>query len=305
MRKIALIVLFLLFLAGCQNKGKDIPKITPEPVTSTVAPINTPSPTPVTVLTSSVVYQPVEINGTTRIVCREGNGIEIDLDGNGVLEQIYTAQEGIYINGILQELSYKWKPISKPYATEYYQMWEEYYVVDLDKSDKQYNLVFFYETADDCESITYYDGKLIEIYSMSTLGSRRPFSDAEYYGDGTLMVKDAIVDFLGIQYGADLIYRVNGKKLERVDSFIPTSVSYELELLEEIEVYSEPDLSSEAFVIHPQTVYGLGSMKEWAKLRLTDETEVWLHKKNVSGEGSILDNGKNAYEVFDGYPNAG
>ncbi|MGN0507207.1 MAG: hypothetical protein ACI4FZ_11655 [Lachnospiraceae bacterium] len=304
MKKSAVLLLILFIFAGCQNsEGQENPTAAPVP---TEKPAVTAAPTPFITLSASVTYTPVMADGITRVLCNEGEGIELDLNGDGAAEQIYTAEEGIYINGILQELCYPWRPVYKPFETDYHQPWEEYYIVDIDVSDGYYNLVFFYETADPVESITYYDSELKEIDWLTTFGSMRPFSTAEYDGDGTLLVRDVIVDFLGIQYGADLTYRLNDKgTLERMDSFIATPVPYELELLEPLVMYTEPDDTGEEILSRPQKVYSLGTLGDWAKVRLEDGTEAWLHFKDVSGEGCILDNGKRAYDVFGGYPDAG
>lgn len=318
MLKIIMLLWVVLFFAGCQEASNmETPTIN---LTATPVPMEEPTnipmveesdtvtPTPITILSVSVTYTPVEIDGVTRIQCEEGKGIELDLNGDGVKEQVYTAEEGIYINGILQSLRYKWKPVYTPHAPEGYGIWvpwEEYHIVDIDLADNYYNLVFFYQSSDAVEAITYYDGELKEIDSLSTFGgSGRPFSTAEYYGDGTLLIKDVLVDFLGIEYSADLEFRLNeNNQLERMETFISRKEPFELELLETITAYSEPAYDSEEVIVQPQTVYGLGTLNDWAKLRLENGTEIWLHFEIISGEGSILDNGKHAEELFSGYPN--
>lgn len=318
MLKIIMLLWVVLFFAGCQEASNmETPTIN---LTATPVPMEEPTnipmveesdtvtPTPITILSVSITYTPVEIDGVTRIQCEEGKGIELDLNGDGVKEQVYTAEEGIYINGILQSLRYKWKPVYTPHAPEGYGIWvpwEEYHIVDIDLADNYYNLVFFYQSSDAVEAITYYDGELKEIDSLSTFGgSGRPFSTAEYYGDGTLLIKDVLVDFLGIEYSADLEFRLNeNNQLERMETFISRKEPFELELLETITAYSEPAYDSEEVIVQPQTVYGLGTLNDWAKLRLENGTEIWLHFEIISGEGSILDNGKHAEELFSGYPN--
>ena len=111
-------------------------------VTLTPTPTVHPTPTPVITLSVPVAYRPVEpeAEGVTEVQCSKGEGIELDLNGDGVPEQIYTAEEGVYINGILQEQDYDWEFRYRPFDPDYRQKWETYWIVDVDEGDKYYNL---------------------------------------------------------------------------------------------------------------------------------------------------------------------
>lgn len=342
MRKSLVIALLALLLAGCgrgseQEVSETTTMLTEEQmITSTQEPTQEPIQEPtqetteertemsetVVLLPDSIEYMPVEVDGITRVRCIDGKGAELDLNGDGVAEQVYTDKKGVYINGVLQNLDIDWNSRTSKYAPDHGIPCEYFHIVDVNVSDSYYNLVF--SAVCDYEPIEiltcYSDGELKEIGRLCTSysGSGRAFSTAEYYGDGTFLAHDILYDFLEIEYGGDQKYRLNeDNQLETIDTYAATPWAYDLELLEPITMYSEPDYNSEAIVVQPQTVYGLGLWKDWAKMRLENETEVWLHFTAVYreddalyGEGMVrhfegymLDNGKYAYqEMFGNYP---
>lgn len=248
-----------------------------------------------------------KITELTFFECKDGVEVLLDINGDGAEEKISTTEEGIFINGVLQEIDCEWEYSNIANAEGNKQQWESFWVVDADPSDKCCNLIFSVKNGpEDAELLAYYDNTLREISRMTTSAGNHAFSEAEYGEDGILTVHGVYVDFLGSPYGADIKYRVNKEmKLERVEDFTPTNEPYELILLEEIAMYSLPDLESECIMVKPQTIKGLGSQGDWAKFCLEDGVEVWLHVKRVSGQGYFLDNGKSVFEVFDGFSNAG
>ena len=62
-------------------------------------------------------------------------------DGDRILEYLYTCEEGIFINGIKQDTSFKWEHINYT-DSQHLQDWETYWIVDADIQDSYYNLIF-------------------------------------------------------------------------------------------------------------------------------------------------------------------
>ena len=291
-KRLWLLAAALFILGGCQNRtgqSELTPSVTATPVLTATA-----TPTPKTYLTVPVSYNPVIIEGTTEICCKAGEGIELDLNRDGTPEKIYVSEEGIFINDILQELEH---------------LGDVYWIVDVDTQDDYYNLVFSTELgADSAESIMYYEGILKEIGSMQTFGSGRSgFSTAEYHGDGTFIVKNALMEFLGIQWTGDKEYEI-GKDgdIKCVDDYSACLIPYELKLIDTIVMHAEPEDTAKELTIVPQTVYGLGTLKdEWACFQLEDGTKAWLHFGIEMGTGCVLDDGRSVHKVLEGFPTAG
>ncbi|MBP3610688.1 MAG: hypothetical protein J6J42_10180 [Lachnospiraceae bacterium] len=304
------ILLLLMLVSGCQtNKEQEKETVGGVTVTSTPTPAVTPTPeptitpTPVITLSVPVTYRPVEpkAEGLTEIQCSEGEGIELDLNGDGAPEQIYTAEEGIYINGILQEQDFRWKFYYRPFDPDYRQMWETYWIVDVDKEDKYYNLIFFTELGSHGEEVlTYYSDILHDIAYLEARGGA--FTNAEYYGNGIFLAKNRPWGPL-FQYLTGITYRLDEEGgITRVGDYIPLSTPYVFELVEIIDMYLEDNLESPTKRVEAQTVQMLGSSRDWVKFRLEDGTEAWIYVEYVQGTGSVVNHGKTAQELFSGMP---
>ena len=307
------ILVLLTLVSGCQtNKEQEKETVggvtvtsTPTPTpTVTLTPEPTLTPTPVITLSVPVAYHSVELEaeGLTEIQCSEGEGIELDLNGDGAPEQIYTAEEGIYINGILQEQDYRWKFHYRPFDPDYRQMWETYWIVDVDTEDTYYNLIFLTELGSHGRTVlAYYDDTLHDINHLESKGGGH--INAEYFGDGTFLAKDRPWGML-FQYVTDITYCLDEKGgVARVE-YVPvsSSVLYSFELMEAIEMYLEDDLESPTKRVEAQTVQMLGSSINWVKLRLEDDTEAWIYVEYVQGTGKVVNHGKTVHELFSGLP---
>ena len=275
-------------------------------VTLTPTPTVTPTPTPVITFSVPVTYHPVELEaeGVTEIQCSEGEGVELDLNGDGVPEQIYTAEEGVYINGILQEHEFCWEFRYDPFNQERKQIWETYWIVDVDTADKYYNLIF----SDPCaslnwEKLMYYDTELHQIARMGYTGS--VFRDAEYFGDGTFIIGHKMA-LMYSGYYAEMKYYLNEDGgITRVDEFVPLAEPYPLELLETIKMYKDHNLECDTIIVEPQTVQALATSENWIQFRLEDGTEAWIYVEYTEERGCVVNQGKTAQELFSGFSTAG
>lgn len=212
--------IILLFLSGCQdnpNPSRDIsltPMPTIQPSTDTPSPIPSPSPTlsptptEAGVLQNGILYCFVTVEGLTEIRQKNGEGIALDLNGDGVMEYLYTCEEGIFINGIKQTIDYDWNSMKPTEYPEARQLWETYWIADVDISDNYYNLIFQFSTASSAmEALTYYDGTLKQIAEQD-LFYDSGFSKAEYRGDNTYLMPGSLWDFMGQQYPTEIEYHL-------------------------------------------------------------------------------------------------
>lgn len=215
-----LLLTVLLFLSGCQdnpNPSRDIsltPMPTIQPSTDTPSPIPSPSPTlsptptEAGVLQDGILYRFVTVEGLTEIRQKNGEGIALDLNGDGVMEYLYTCEEGIFINGIKQTIDYDWNSMKPTEYPEARQLWETYWIADVDISDNYYNLIFQFSTASSAmEALTYYDGTLKQIAEQD-LFYDSGFSKAEYRGDNTYLMPGSLWDFMGQQYPTEIEYHL-------------------------------------------------------------------------------------------------
>lgn len=99
---------------------------------------------------ADIVYKPITVSGSdvTECDCTGKIGYTIDLDGDGVEEQLYADETGFYINGVNQGFSrHKYKYDNK--------IWNRFYLVDADKSDGKINVVFNAECLEYLRAIHY------------------------------------------------------------------------------------------------------------------------------------------------------
>ncbi len=81
-----------------------------------------------------IEYQPITVSGVTECDCTGKTGYLIDLDGDGVEEQLYSDETGFYINGINQGFArHKYKYDDT--------VWNYFYLVDADESDGKINVI--------------------------------------------------------------------------------------------------------------------------------------------------------------------
>ena len=308
MKKIIILLLgfFLLSFSACTKPAAQENTASPIPtLTSALQPIQSIVPTQPPVkegdLQIDVVYYPIVVDGLTEVKAKEGEGIELDLDGDGIAEQMYVCGEGIFINGKRQLLDFDWPKIRPPYSRP----WETYWIVDVDPSDTYYNLIF--ELGEDNpykqEALVCYAGAIIELGRIELLFSNG-FSGAVYYGDGTFRMKQWRV-FMGISYAADLeCYLMDGKKIvEKIADIGIQSVRepIQLQLLENVTMYLESSIRSETIVVKPQEVLLLAAGSAWGLFRLEDGTEAWLYAEEMSAW--MVNKERPAKEIFDGFPN--
>lgn len=305
--KLFILVFILLFLTGCthnvnHNNFTEFSTLIVKPtIVPTVPPSITEVPMilPEVTLNVSVVYRPITVSGLQMVWFEEGKGVELDLNNDEAVEQIYLSQEGIYINGSLQNLNFNWKE-SKVHN------WERFWVVDVDNSDDYINLIFSLEDGDAGEALTYFDGELKELARMDTFGGNTAYSTAEYFGNGMFVVESRQQILMNMGYFAPVKYEVTAEgKVVQLEEFIALVNPYPLELLETLEMYREPDLDSAKFSVSPQMVMALATSPDWVQLRLNDETEAWIYVEFIPGKGCIVNQEKTADILFDGFSNAG
>ncbi len=86
------------------------------------------------VLEKEIRYQQVTLDGMTACDCTGDIGYEIDLNGDGIPEQLYSDETGFYINGIDQG-------ISRMNYVNGENIWNQFWLVDADTSDSKINLI--------------------------------------------------------------------------------------------------------------------------------------------------------------------
>lgn len=302
-----LIICFLLCFSGCGNSASQEQVLSPAP---TLTPMPCPSQTSSPSLTPpllggdlqiDVVYRPVVIDGLTEVKAKEGEGIELDLDGDGIAEQMYVCGEGIFINGKRQLLDFDWPNVRN---NQYFHPWETYWIVDVDNSDAYYNLIFELgeENPYTQEVLACYAGAIIEL-GRAELFFSDGFRGATYYGDGTFQMEKCR-NFMGVYYPVEVeCYLDGGKKLvEKLFSagVQPIGEPWPFQLLESVIMYSEADHHSEAVIVEPQEVLLLASGSVWGLFRLEDGTEAWLYVEDITTW--MVEKVRPAKEVFDGFP---
>ena len=218
----------LLFLTACTQKMNPVnPTDTPAP-TGTPILTPTPTPTPRIALEKQVSYDTVTVNGLQEIQCGEDKGIALDLNGDGAVEQIYLAPEGIYINNYLEELNYSWENAGVSY-------WEKFWIVDLNTADNYINLIVRFDDGDDTEALVYYDGSLRELARLDCFGGNSAYSTAEYNGDGTFVVQSRQQNLMNMSYFSPVTYSLNeDNRIIQLDEFVQLKRAYPLELLKEL-----------------------------------------------------------------------
>ncbi len=331
---IVLSVTILLFLSGCQDNpglSRDIsltPMPTIQPSTNTPSPIPSPSPTlsptptKAGVLQDGILYRFVTVEGLTEIRQKNGEGIALDLNGDGVMEYLYTCEEGIFINGIKQETDFRWKYINYT-DPKHLQDWEVYWIVDVDTQDGYYNLIFQSTPDFSHETLTYYDETLKQIAEteLSYFTTDPGYNKAQYFGDGTYLMTGCIGNLMGHYYNTEIAYRLvkdnnTGNIVqEQVSEFLPILLEPRhekpLALLDNITMYTEPDLKSESFTANPQLIYVTAASDNWVHVLLADHTTTaWIYVECIlnpeTGHGNyITDYNKNCDEIFSGFGNAG
>ncbi len=329
-----LLLTVLLFLSGCQdnpNPSRDIsltPMPTIQPSTDTPSPIPSPSPTlsptptEAGVLQDGILYRFVTVEGLTEIRQKNGEGIALDLNGDGVMEYLYTCEEGIFINGIKQETGFKWEHINYT-DSQHLQDWETYWIVDADIQDSYYNLIFQFTRDFSYEALTYYDGtwKQIAEAELFYFATDPGYSKAQYYGNGTYLMTGCMGNLMGHYYNTEIEYllvkdtETGNIMQEQISEFLPILLEPEYEkplaLLDSITMYTEPDLKSESFTVKPQLVYATAASDNWVQVFLADHTtQAWIYVEFLpnpeTGYGSyITDHNKNCDEIFSGFGNAG
>lgn len=334
MKKLTLLLAAaLFFLSGCQGSITDQtdastpmpPPISPDaslPVPS-LSPIPTTSePEP---SQDGILYRPVIVDGVTEIRQKEGEGIELDLNGDGIVKQLYTCEEGIFINGIKQELNLKWSYIDY-YATHspYLQDWQIYWIVDVDRSDGYYNLIFGSTPETDLETLTYYDGtlkKIAEAEQFLYFSADPGYSKASYRGDGTYLMTGCVGDIMGHIYPTEIEYCLSEDEetgnivQKQISEFLPIlsepMPEMPLTLLDNITMYTKPDLESVSFIAEPQLIFATAASDCWVQVLLADHTtEAWIYVEQVWNEEDgymmhVIDHEKDAREIFSGFSNAG
>lgn len=331
MKKLTLLLISaLLFLSGCQsNSGSAqgislIPAPTAQPSVLTSSPIPSPAPalslTPTEsgVLWDGILYRPVVVEGIIEISQKEGEGVSLDLNGDGIAEYLYTHKEGIFINGIKQTTDYNWDFVEQPEYAEAHQLWETYWITDVDTADSYYNLIFQFSAASSgMESLTYYDGALKQIATQDLFYDGSGFSKAEYHGDGTYLMAGSLWDFMGQQYPTDIEYRLvkdettGDIKEKRITEFMPLKEPWPLELLDSITMYTKPDSNAESFLAKAQPIFVTAASDNWVQVLLEDHmTEAWIYVECVWDKENryvvhVIDQGKNVREIFSGFSDAG
>lgn len=92
-------------------------------------------------LPADIHYKPITVSGVTECNCAGNTGYAVDLDGDGVMEKLYSDETGFYINGVNQGLARHKCKTDK-------EVWNYFYLVDADGTDGKINLILNAECLD-------------------------------------------------------------------------------------------------------------------------------------------------------------
>ncbi len=314
MKRSALALIPVLFLAGCQVSGEQ-PEL-PEP-TDISAEQDTDKKTGV--LEENVVYEQVAVNGLIYVGLGSGKGIELDLNGDGAAEQLYLSPKGIYIDGVLQ--AEPWKSSGGGTGAR---PWDGLWLGDIDSSDMFLNFIVGGEV-DKEEIMMWYDGELKSAELENFQG--QPFSTADYTGDGTFLVNSMLVPLLyqscyrtteykwdaekGIAYTGKAVTISEGPE-DMMNLENPEDGQWKL--IVDIKLFADCSADAQAVEVKgQQKVYPLKAIYKTSGTRFDDcwlllETENgeqgWIYTENVDGRW-IINKDRDAYEVIEGYSTAG
>lgn len=252
-----------------------------------------------------------------------GTEITMDLDGDGeeetILYDVTPAQEdenGYWNQGVPSTLSVNGVNFlgeDEENPMEIYGFWmenpgcESYYLVDLDARDGMVEIAI--PDWGNNDWLTSYLFRY-ENGSLTYLGYLPNFPDQDttcFFGDGTI----ALVDRLDIMqtWSGYMIYVYEDGELKPLEGqMISTADTWEpVTLRKEVTVYTQPDKSSETFVMAPSddpVQLPMTDNEHWVQIISGDGTEGWLY----FSEGIMLENGDEvvkAEEVFSGLVYAG
>lgn len=295
-RSFLLFTIFILLLAGCESAKQEEQAIPTEQI---------PAATNIVIHELSVDYQPVTVDGVTRIDTESGKGIELDLNGDGTTEQLFVSEEGIFVNGGLAASLWKYKSGAQ------YQSWDFYWITDIDTTDQYYNLILNSDKDEtNAQIMAWYDGSL-HMEELSNFDGSA-FSSAEYRGDGTFIVPSYSIPLPYQSCYQPVEFHWSAESgLTRIPNEVTLDESCIWTLLAGLNLYKTADPESEMVSISAQKVQLKGVLFNdsytccWIHLSgLEDGTEGWIYTKFVENRW-IVNGDKDAMEIFEGFSTAG
>lgn len=221
-----------------------------------------------------------------------GVGCDVDLDGNGTLEEIvYEPQSS---DGVNYEFLFDIRDTEEEMFTGGMDGWnitkmcwpsmDYYYVMDLDSTDSYRELVFLDEgPSEDPEFhfLRHHDGETFYLGSVFTDSSCEDLvikGDGKITGSGRLSVLQT--------WNAPFTWVVENEKIQPADEewYYPydrTGFGQEIKLIKKISIYKEADLESETIDVKPSdeaVMFTCTDNKNWVQLKMGD-VEGWIYLK--------------------------
>lgn len=245
---------------------------------------------------------------------KNGETVKVDLNGNGILEQVSLSIESNYFEGDYHnnKITVTVNDASKTCYDEGYDL-PKLYIVDINTTDKAKELCLEMPGPNDYLSRAFWqyptDNKLKNIvfeddlsYAYSELEdpeerlSTNSAYEIQYLGDGRITLCGKYVGitqvFVNLEYQltedctfqfADRIYEAGKDFGYNLNSFYGDD-GIILTLKKEFSAYSEPSMSSESFTIQPQKlrIIAVCSGNEedyrcWTKVELEDQSTGWIY----------------------------
>ena len=240
-----------------------------------------------------------------------------DLDGDGTEDEVYyfavpddTALSGTRYGLDVNSTRFLHPELDNP--AEAYGIWldypdlDYYYIVDLDTSDNYMEIAICDHGINDYPYTYFFRYDSGTLTCIGFVPGLPADHETVYNGDGTLLALSRL-DLLQTWF-AQRKYALQDGTIALVPGEFcnPNMGGYTVELLREVTVYTQPDLSSDTLTLAPSTSVTFPSTDgvNWVEVRCADGSSGWLYLSSyttiVSGEDQLL-----AWDVFDGLLYAG
>ncbi|MBQ9120720.1 MAG: M56 family metallopeptidase [Lachnospiraceae bacterium] len=248
--------------------------------------------------TEPIVYEELKVTNPMTIRNEPGKGYLIDLNGDGVQEQLHISKWGVFVNGKISPYV-----VDSAMGVEYQADW---WLIDIDSKDGMLELIFPADgSGGDC-GVFHCDGtKLYNIGYVNFSYSEPSIINPIFLEDGTILCRNFIRPL-------EQMSLVTQMKLDEQDRLVIVEQEYEIEqeitltLCEEISFFAERSMESDFVRVAPQKVWLTKTDGyEWTYLVAEDGSEGWVHYVSGWQVENKINGGKDAREVFEGFSTAG
>ncbi len=245
-----------------------------------------------------IAYEKVEVKDLLEIHNQDGKGIEVDLNGDEVPEQIYAYQEGLLINGVLYKGMIKSNSVYD--EDEMYRTW---WLMDVVKGDGKLEMVFLDPASENAYSMYHYDETLIMI------GNTTKYDEIQNSINDPIFVDESKILVTVCTFLLDGTYLDAYCTLDKNGIFVIVPDEYEMEsslqVIKDLKLYSEKQQDASYVIVEPQEVkLTKTDGANWIYIVAEDGKEGWIHIEHVK-DGTIVNKEGNRKEFFEGFSTAG